>query len=147
MILNERTISYLNEPRWAYGTPSLYSLQNGCPFCGTMAGHGSRHMPCKPATCMLCGTVQCFEGGPSCRACHYGFIPGWSGTSGQECGYAGCKGEAVAKVPGRKLACMAHARRKCGPQVDAWLQERDAGRGWQKWMFLDRPRVPWSVPA
>lgn len=143
IILSEDTIARLNKPRWAYGDVSHYALTNGCPFCGTMAGQGGRHIPCQPAECMLCGTVQCFENGPSCSVCHYGFIPGWSRTSGQQCGYAGCTAEAVARVPGKKLACMAHARRKIGDKVDACIAVRDGGKGWQRWKFLDGPRVAW----
>jgi hypothetical protein len=138
----------LSRPRWVHGGyhgPSLWSLEHGCPCCGSMYGNGQKHIPCEPVACMLCGSVQCHGNGLGngcCSVCLYGFLPGWSGTSGRQCGYAHCTEPAIAIVPGKKLACMAHAMRKVGAKVQESLALRDSGKGWQCWTFTG-PRVLW----
>jgi len=146
--LSEATREVLGRPRWVHGGhhgPSLSSLAKGCPCCGSMYGNGQKHIPCEPVACTLCGSVQCQSNGLGdghCSVCLYGFLPGWSGSSGRHCGYARCPEPAVAIVPGRKLACMAHAMRKVGGKVQESLALRDSGKGWQSWTFTG-PRVPW----
>jgi hypothetical protein len=143
--LTEATRERLSAPRWVYGNVSHYSLTIGCPCCGTMYGESAQHIPCKPAECMLCGTVQCFSNGLGngrCRLCSFGFLPGWSRPYDQRCGYAKCNAPAVAIVTGKKLACKDHAIRKCGDAIRAAIDLRDSGAGWQQWTWTG-PRVTW----
>jgi hypothetical protein len=148
VVISGAVMQALSAPRWVYGgiaSASQYALIRGCPCCGNMGIgiNAQNHKPCTPATCQLCGSAVCAEGnGPRCKVCRYGLIPGWSGTTGQVCGYAKCGEAAVARVPGKKLACMTHARRRVGTQVDAAIAHRDSGGGPERWTFTG-PRVAW----
>lgn len=132
----------LSQPRWVYGNGNHWALSRGCPCCGNM-GIGSNaglHRPCEPAACLLCGSVQCNIDG-RCKVCLFGWMPNWSRPE-RTCGYAKCDEPAVAVVPGKKRACLDHARAKVGDQVAARIAHRDSGQGWERWL-LTGPRVPW----
>lgn len=62
--------------------------------------------------CMGCGIVQCHGNGLGngcCKVCHYGILPGWSGSSGQ-CSYKGCAEQGVFRhVRGKAYVCRKHA--------------------------------------
>lgn len=83
-------------------------------------GPGMRHVQapdmCDQSTCMACGTEQCHGNGSgrgTCRECHYGMLPGWSGSSERRaCDYKGCAEPAVyVYLPGSKsTCCLAHGR-------------------------------------
>lgn len=145
--LSVTTREALSAPRWVYGDAHYWSLQRGCPFCGSM--HTGKHVPCEPVACMLCGTVQCKGLNSECRVCLMGWLPGWSRMhqGGTGCGYAGCASKAVAAVR-KKRACAEHAGRAKvnGKPMAEYLAEcialRDSGKGWQRWIFTG-PRVPW----
>jgi hypothetical protein len=71
---------------------------------------------CTQSTCLACGIEQCHGNGSSrgtCKRCHYGILPGWSGSQGT-CAYKGCgKPAAYRYLPGGKAyACKAHGDRK-----------------------------------
>lgn len=69
---------------------------------------------CTQVACMACGTVQCHANGSArgtCRTCHRGMLPGWSGNQpGQACSYKGCKEPAVYRdMPrGKSRVCATH---------------------------------------
>jgi len=79
-----------------------------CAYCNRWGS------TCAVATCLGCGTSQCFSNGGasgSCSVCHYGILPGWSGSDGN-CSYAGCKNKgAFAYVRGKRYVCLEHAKR------------------------------------
>jgi hypothetical protein len=66
----------------------------------------------KIATCMGCGQPQCSGNGLGrgcCTLCHFGILPGWSGSTGV-CSYKGCgKPGAFAYVCGKRYVCTDHA--------------------------------------
>ncbi len=98
-------------------------------------------MPCEPAACQLCGSVQC-NIDSRCKVCSYGWMPGWYRSGDCQCGYAKCDEPAVAIVPGKKQACMKHARAKVAAEVDRRIEHRNSGQGWEHWTFTE-PLVPW----
>lgn len=92
----------------------------GCQFCGRWGNED-----CKAVACLGCGTVQCFGNGGArgtCSVCHYGILPGWSGSDCQ-CKYAGCKDKAAFLYAPRKgSVCARHAN-----QCKVTTYERDVG--------------------
>jgi hypothetical protein len=122
----------LEAPRWArsWVTPEA----GRCRFCGRIDG------TCPPATCMLCGSVQCFYNGfgdGCCSICYVGYLPGWSRNNEQSvCGRARCEAQAVSKAPRVKQVCAEHAkvtqyRRGITlvEHVAERIKDRDAGTG------------------
>jgi hypothetical protein len=82
----------------------------GCTFCGSMRSS----QDCEAVACLGCGAVQCHGNGlgrGTCRACHYGILPGWSGSDCR-CSYKGCASRATFRyVPRVGNVCAAHAER------------------------------------
>jgi hypothetical protein len=78
-----------------------------CECCGSAVCDG------KVATCLGCGTEQCFANGlgrGACKVCLYGILPGWSGSKGT-CSYKGCDAPgAFGYVRGKRYVCHAHAK-------------------------------------
>lgn len=92
-------------PRWVIGGVPTHYNWSQCRYCGR-AGHD-----CKPATCLLCGTVQCFGNGLDngrCNLCFAGYLPGWSRTSTQNtCARRGCRsGKPAVGLAARKPVCI-----------------------------------------
>lgn len=94
-----------------------HAQPNGCAWCGS--GVDGTH---RPTTCLACGVTQCHAHHSECRACFYGWLPGWSrgyvwaddgstrNVAGR-CGYKGCENPAVAKAPRVGRVCADHLDR------------------------------------
>lgn len=113
-----------------------------CRYCGIAKEHD-----CPPATCLLCGTVQCFYNGPACKVCR-GYIPGWSrSTDEKTCGRKGCDKPSVAKAARVGQVCIGHAastKVRVGGEslslVDYAARQvahRDSGEGWERWRYVE----------
>ena len=96
-----------------------------CPLCNTWNLSGET---CVQVRCLACRVEQCYSNGRSrgsCRYCHAGMLPGWSGSNNPDiegrapgcivrtdirCTYKGCGEMAVYNnLPGAKrVACKVH---------------------------------------
>lgn len=95
--------------RWVASNLSTSYNWAQCSYCGRAQQHD-----CPPATCLLCGTVQCHGNGGNdgtCRLCHHGYLPGWGRNHDASiCGRKGCDNHAVTKAPRIGQACSDHAK-------------------------------------
>lgn len=79
--------------------------------------------------------------------CLYGWLPGWSRGLAVErqCGYKGCGNDAIATAPRVKRVCAEHVTRikvngkSLGEHVITETEARDAGKGWQRWRWVETP--------
>lgn len=88
--------------------PETMSTGPSCSFCGRWG------RDCEPATCLGCGATQCHGNGGArgtCAVCHFGILPGWSGSD-RACAYKGCSNRAAFRyVPRVGDVCSSCASR------------------------------------
>lgn len=112
-----------------------------CGYCGSAASITANEPAHRVGTCLLCGSAQCNDHA-DCQVCHFGWLPGWSGHSGQ-CQRAKCCEPAIGTARKRNL-CRSHleavtvtgfgTRLSVAEYVGRSVAHRDSGKGWQQWM-------------
>lgn len=139
--IGPKSVAAVSAPsgRWVLGEVRRYAWAQ-CRFCGRAQDHD-----CPAATCLLCGSTQCYGNGPDCRVCYHGFLPGWSRPTGCQCGHRGCATAAVARAPRVHRVCLAHARTTklriggrtvtIAERAAELVAHRDSGDGWEHWRW------------
>lgn len=125
--------------RWTFGDVNTHYAWAQCRYCGR-----AQERDCAAADCAACGYRQCHGNGPTCKVCHYGWLPGWSRIAQDTtCGYRGCSAPAVANAPRVQRVCADHLSRAKGNGVTlaAYLAgrvaHRDSGQGWERFRWVE----------